>query len=148
MTGMLSSKRGVSPLIATIILIAFAVALGVVVINIGRNTFGAAGFTVKGNQACFGVVDGQSVILIDVENGNTMEIKDFLVKIYGSNEIVNVPNTLTTPLAQSYGTRLKIPYDPAALGNIKSISLNSVIVRNGMDSNEPAVEITNIVPCQ
>ena len=37
MTSMMKNKKGMSPLIATIVLIAFAVALGVVVMNIGRS---------------------------------------------------------------------------------------------------------------
>jgi hypothetical protein len=62
--------------------------------------------------------------------------------------MVDVENTLTTPLKKSYSAQLLIPYDPGTVGTIQKIYLNPIVVKNGVESPERPVEITTIVPCQ
>jgi hypothetical protein len=76
-----------------------------------------------------------------------MDIEDFLVTIKGSNKMVDVENILTATLKKSYSTQLLIPYDPATVGTIEKILLNPIVVKNGLESPEKEVDITNIVPC-
>jgi len=70
----LSNKRGVSPLIATILLISFAVALGAVVMNWGRNLDIS-----KPGDICSGI----SIKIRDIDNSQVCYIND------GDNAYIN-----------------------------------------------------------
>jgi len=87
-------KKGVSPLIATILLIAFAVALGSVVMNwgfnfeIGKTTDICAGVEIKlrniGNaQACYGSVEHNGYINFILDNTGSVDISGLGILIVG-----------------------------------------------------------------
>jgi len=67
---MLSGRRGISPLIATVLLIAFAVALGAVVMNFGRTLVGGELPT----GAAYGECAGVKVAIKDI-NGPQIKLE-------------------------------------------------------------------------
>ncbi len=122
------NNRGISPLIATVLLIAFSVALGAVVMSYGESyveqqaTFVNRGTEVSGN-AC----DGVDLQLISIKNvpqlcvkTNTVElsldngqskIDSIQARIVGSNGIAMVPNLLKQPLDAGVPLRTVFAFD-------------------------------------
>ena len=88
------NKRGVSPLIATVLLISFAVALGSVVLNWGRNldiskpNDKCAGVSLKirniGNaQACYSISGSDAYINFIIDNNGNKDIDGLGIWITG-----------------------------------------------------------------
>jgi len=100
----MSNKKGVSPLIATVLLIAFAVALGAIVMNWGRTyideTQDFAKESSEGLVTCSSAVSLKIEILkarvtidndevtevnLSLENKGGLDLPQFVVKLYDSN---------------------------------------------------------------
>ncbi|MBI2647323.1 hypothetical protein HYW99_02505 [Candidatus Woesearchaeota archaeon] len=131
---MFNSKRGVSPLIATILLIAFAVALGSVVMNWGLNlNLGKSDDkcinvelkirNIGVNEVCFGGIGANGYINFILDNTGAIDINGVAIWIIGDkatrlfdlDNIVIQKNTLFTKNDK------EISYDFTAYGNIKQI---------------------------
>ncbi len=117
-----NSKRGVSPLIATILLIAFAVALGAVVMQLGTSL--AAGecsadlqLSLQG-KPCF---DGTQV-KVRLKNSGDSDISGISVWVYGTKEGIKTKNL---DEAVPYGATfdIAIDYDKGIYGDVKSIDI-------------------------
>jgi flagellin-like protein len=153
MVSLFNNKRGVSPLIATILLIAFAVALGAVVMSIGRSTIGGmdAGFAILDlggkKQVCFFDRQADSALEITIKNGDTMEIADFQISIIGSVDVLNSNSLLSTPLNKGEVKRLLIKYDESAVGEIRKVIITPNIIRNGERTLGTGINLENIVAC-
>ena len=94
MLGIRVSKKGVSPLIATILLIAFSVSLGSVVMSWGLNLQSIdssdkcteAGIKIKsidGNDACFALSGATGYINFQIANKGNIEISGLSIWITG-----------------------------------------------------------------
>ncbi|MBN2111814.1 hypothetical protein JW707_01815 [Candidatus Woesearchaeota archaeon] len=133
------NKRGVSPLVATLLLIAFAIALGLVVMNWGKSyieeksefTAGAdvgscslvelSIIKVGGKEkVCYNPSD-YSIDLF-IESGAEVRINDIKVSVIGSNGIQNIDSILTQPLERATGAQIKFSY-LSSLGEIQQIKL-------------------------
>ncbi len=86
-------KRGIAPLVATMLLISFAVALGIVIMNFGRAQVNLESSCTIDIGLEFSQVSGQSQICFDaekndlffvVENGVNIEVEGLIVNIIGS----------------------------------------------------------------
>ncbi|MFH0868458.1 MAG: archaellin/type IV pilin N-terminal domain-containing protein [Candidatus Woesearchaeota archaeon] len=88
------NKRGVSPLIATILLISFAVALGTVVLNWGRNLEiskpgdKCAGVSIKirsidSTEACYSILGQKAYIHFIMDNSGNTNIDGLSIWIIG-----------------------------------------------------------------
>ena len=148
------NKRGLSPLIATILLIAFAVALGAVVMNIGKNTLRGmdAGFAILDlggkKQICYFDRAENSALEITIKNGNVMEITDFQVSIVGTEDI-SLPKDqiLTAPLQKGEVRRVMVMYDGAKTGTLTKVLIRPKILRNGERTLGTELEVEGIGPC-
>jgi flagellin-like protein len=137
------NKRGVSPLVATLLLIAFAIALGLVVMNWGKSyieekaefTSGAdvsscglaelSIIKVSGkDKVCYNPADNS--IQVFLESGTEIRIKDIKVSVLGSSGIHNVESILTQPLERATGAQIKFNY-PASIGAIEQVKLTPII---------------------
>jgi flagellin-like protein len=136
-----TGKRGVSPLIATVLLIAFAVALGAVVMNWGRQyvedttkfakeksdvdvkcSIGVViEFDEQGGmkQICYNST-GSSVNFTLKNNGPSADISALQVRMYGQNGI-NI-TVIQSTLPNGYVARYGVAY-PASLGNITKVEV-------------------------
>lgn len=95
MSVIFQSKKGVSPLIATILLIAFAVALGSVVmnwglnLNLGKSTDKCLNVAIKmrdisSAEACYGGVGQNGYINFILDNVGSTDISGLAILIVGS----------------------------------------------------------------
>lgn len=147
------NKRGLSPLIATILLIAFAVALGAVIMNLGRSLSMDAGFSILemngAKQICYFDRGENSVLQMTIQNGDVMEIVDLKVSIVGTtNEIINKDGLLTESIKKTELQRVIVTYDSGKMGELKKIIITPNIIRNGEKTLGTGLEIEGITPCQ
>jgi len=129
------NKRGVSPLIATILLIAFAVALGAVVMNWGRNvdTLGGLDPTQKCAAASlkvdaisdvpqifYGGEGTNGFVEFTIENNGNEDISGLIVWIVG--EIgTKVENLGKVEIKVGYPFKKKLSYNFNKYGNIRKV---------------------------
>ncbi|MFH1398925.1 MAG: archaellin/type IV pilin N-terminal domain-containing protein [Candidatus Woesearchaeota archaeon] len=138
--GLMHNRKGVSPLIATILLISFAVALGAVVMNVGKTiggldspTCSALGLeilTVGDKQRiCFAEKGEKSYVEFTLQNGAKTIIDDLHVSIIG-NDVFNIDKVLTEPLGIAAGRRVRIEYN-GAVGNVEQVIIIPVVESDG-----------------
>jgi flagellin-like protein len=145
-------KRGLSPLIATVLLIAFAVAIGAVLMAYS-GTLGECGTvdilipTETGSPAvCFDQT--QNGIQFTIENGQKEDVQSFKVTLHGVNDIVNLE--LDEMLGTSEAKRFTIPYDLETLGALEKMKISPIIIEDGEHLVCPADKsliIENIPNC-
>ena len=137
-------KRAISPLVATILLIAFAIALGLVVMNWGRSYIEEkAEFTAgpRDVSACNLVelsiikVGGKDRICYNpsshtielfLENGPEIEVDDLQVRIVGSTGIKTLDSVLEKPLERAVSAQVLFNY-PSGIGDVQQVKLTPVL---------------------
>lgn len=142
------NKKALSPLVATILLIAFAIALGIVVMSWGKSyieekaefTAGpmdasACGLVELGiievggkDRICYSAAD--SSIEVFLENGPELGIADIRVRVLGSNGIHTIESVLDSPLERSASAQLKFNY-PSGIGAIEQVKLTPIVSAGG-----------------
>ena len=155
---MMKHKRAVSPLIATVLLIAFAVALGAVVMNWGKAQLSTeeAG---DESGACNSVdllienVNGVPKICYSKEKENTVQ---FLAMNKGKGEISKLKVTVISqngdpanevinePLMPSDTKKFEYDY-PADFGKLQKVRITPIVVASSEDSVAEDVCTTKIV---
>jgi len=129
------TKKGVSPLIATVLLIAFAVALGAVVMNWSfkyapeanncSNVF-AKFETVQGDpDICFDLVDQQMRFTI---NNVEKDIDGIKVSIIGTQ--TSYETEINRKMGQASIQTLGIPFDATVFGKPKKLVIRPIIERS------------------
>ncbi|MBS3112728.1 hypothetical protein J4418_01435 [Candidatus Woesearchaeota archaeon] len=118
----LKSKKGVSPLIATILLIAFAVALGAVVMQIGSGLAGddcSADLQISTQGfICF---NDQNVQL-NLKNSGNSELAGVSVWVHGSKDGIKTKNFGDT-IAPNSLLNLAVEYDITTYGDIENVEI-------------------------
>ncbi len=160
------NKRALSPLVATILLIAFAIALGVVVMSWGKSYIEEkAEFTAGPHDASACGVAELSIIKVGgedkvcynsatniiesfVENGHDVIIDDIRVRIVGTEGIQTLESVLDTPLARSASARIRFDY-PANIGDVQQIRFTPLINVKGefMPCSKQAAVSEDIKEC-
>jgi len=153
------NKRGVSPLIATVLLIAFAVALGAVVMNWGSSYVSETGSDGEGcakvriswfkrgdeAQVCFSPRE----VIFTVESNN-MDVSNLRIVVQGDKDVVLFDDVLKSPLMIADIKKLTIPYDVNVVGTVKHIRVVPKL-KAGSEivtcPSESALEITNPPKC-
>ncbi|MBI2141108.1 hypothetical protein HYU16_01655 [Candidatus Woesearchaeota archaeon] len=148
------NKRGVSPLIATVLLIAFAVALGAVVMNWGRGfvqqqtteaektTQTKLGCSLKVNlkvaeidgvpQVCYGGSGSAGYIELRLNNNDeSNDIKGLSVSVGGETGIYN-NDTINTTIPVGLAGYLNMSYSYTAYGKVKNIRIVPKILIGGV----------------
>ncbi len=136
------NNRGISPLIATVLLIAFSVALGAVVMSYGEEYVEQqAEFVQHGTEVSGAVCDAVDIQIISIRgvqqlcvNTGTVDLSldnagtqvDALqARIAGTNDIAVIPNILQSPLAS--GLPLKTMFAFESIGTPLQIKLTPII---------------------
>lgn len=150
------AKSGVSPLIATVLLIAFAVALGAVVMNWGRSfvqqqtaeaektTQTKLGCSLKVNlkvaeidntpQACFGGGGDAGYVELRLNNEDeTNPIRALSVSIGGDRGIYN-NDSINTTIPVGLSAFLNLSYSYTSYGKIKNIRIVPHILIGGIST--------------
>lgn len=148
------SKKGVSPLIATVLLIAFAVALGAVVMNWGRSYTEQTAENVKKKsdvdvkcsldvklklvefsnkpQICVGEWGTASNMSLTLLNDGSKKIESLRVTIFGSSgPVINLSNT-TIPIAGA--AKVTVGYNYQDTGRLQKVIVVPVVEINGVNT--------------
>ena len=130
------NKRGIAPLIATLLLISFAVALGVVIMSFGRAqveleaqcpiNIGMKLSQISGeNQLCYD--SGAKELRFTLENGVNIKVEGLIFNIIGSIQAESFE--LNEAKIGKAGNYLgKISYDSAKSGEIRQIKVSPKII--------------------
>ena len=118
-------KRGVSPLIATILLIAFAVALGAVIMQFGEAATGVCGsnIIIQPTLACVSA-DGSNVKFV-IANKGSDDITSLDVEVKGSSSS-NMKN-LAVKIPTSGSKEGNLPYVASVFGELQGVTFTPVI---------------------
>ena len=130
----LISKKGVSPLIATILLIAFAVALGSVVMNWGLNlNLGESSDKCRNVEikirsidvadVCFGGLGANGYINFIIDNTGAMDISGLAIWVIGDKgtRLFDLDNILLKKNSLYDKKDKEVTYDFTTFGNIKRV---------------------------
>lgn len=172
---LLKSRKAVSPLIATVLLIAFAVALGAVVMNWGRgyveDTANIARERSDTEVRCASDVD-ISIVEIDgtpqicvntsgspnsrlefiIENRKSTEVRELEIRLIGDKTRVPYtvkPGSGDTNLTANQARYVNVTYDDTALGELTQVKITPMIrvAGNEVICSQNGETATNIKPC-
>ena len=155
------NKRGISPLVSTIVLIFLAIGIGVVVMNWGRAQLEASSkcaietgmSIVKLNnipQVCYSGSGESGFIKFIVENGANADIDAVRLRTIGSDEIymLEVPDS---SIEKGYTLQKVVPYNFDIFGKIKQVRLTPKIIvypeKPGLICAEQAIIVNNVKEC-
>ena len=123
------NRRGVSPLIATVLLIAFAVALGTVIMNWGRSELQGQESVLP--SLCY---EGESTLgrnlKFSIENmGNSeIQVMDLIITTSnGTEQVLTGLDSSSIPPGES-SEPTKFEYDPSVSGKIAKMTLTFGII--------------------
>lgn len=140
------NKKGISPLIATLILIAFSIGLGAIVMSWGKGYVEArAEFVGQVTAAPLGCgsiqlglwqvsgmpqycADGGKAVVL-LENAPNSRIDNIEARIVGTAGINTIESTLTKALTKPEGIRLE--FNTGTVGEIKQIKLIPIVLIDG-----------------
>ena len=127
-------KRGVSPLIATILLIAFAVALGSVImnwglnLNLGKSDDKCANVDIRlrkldGSEACFGSIGSNRYLNFIIDNTGGKDINGLSVWIATDKgtKLFDLDNILIKKDSLYTKNDKEVVYDQKVFGDIKQV---------------------------
>jgi len=131
------NKRGISPLIATILLLVFAIVLGVIVMNWGRAQVEAASKCavdtglgiVKLNdipEICYAGSGKSGYIHFIVENGPNINVAGLQLSIIGTRNVYNAE--IKEEIKEGFSLMKDIPYDFDKFGRIRQIKISPKVV--------------------
>ena len=129
-----SSKKGVSPLIATVLLIAFAVALGSVVmnwglnLNLGKSTDMCRNVEIKIrnidiSEVCFGGFGPSGYVNFIIDNTGTIDISGLAIWIVGEKgtRLFDLDKIMIAKDSLYDKKDKEVSYDFSVFGNIKQV---------------------------
>src|SRR3989344_3157546 len=133
------NKKAITPLMVTLLLVSFAVAVGVVVMNIGQAQ-------VEEGAVC--PVDIGFVFSSTVENGINANIEELLVNIIGEEKAA------ASPLSDAKMTRAasyvgKVNFDTSVNGNIRQVKISPTVLLKGVPEIcvDQALVVENVPNC-
>ena len=130
------NKRGIAPLVATLLLISFAISLGVVIMNFGRAQVeleaqcaidvGLRLAEIGGKEdICFN--QAKSEIRFTIENGININVEGLVVNIIGTEkaDTFELNNAKMSKAGNYLG---KIKYNKAVSGEVRQIKISPKVV--------------------
>ena len=125
------NKRGITTLMATLLLISFAVAVGVVIMSFGRAQVEEEAqcsiniglkFSMVGGEEQFCFDRAKNQLFFVIENGVNIEVDGLVVNIIGTKSAQTY--TLDDAKIEKAGTYLKyLDYDLATIGDVRQIKI-------------------------
>ena len=134
------NKKGISPLIATILLVALVIAIALIVwfwyANFLQQEIEKTGKEALAEGECVldvaFKIDSASCfgndILLNIRNEGTVDIQDFRVRIYGSSSTEMILIGERLPKTHSRQTSVEIP----SIGTVQRLEIMPVIVTEGV----------------
>jgi len=153
----MKDKKGITPIMATVLLLSFAVAIGVVVMNFGRAQveesaecpvdIGLKLAEISGQkQLCYNA--GSKQVKFTIENGVNTEVKGIIVNIIGAQEAksFDIPSASMIKLGNYLGN---VNYDNGISGDIKQVKITPKVVLYDQEQIcvEQALVVENLKGC-
>ena len=150
-------KRGIAPLVATLLLISFAIALGVVIMNFGRAqveleaqcpiNVGLKLAVIGGNEdICYD--QAKKEIKFTIENGVNIKVEGLLVNIIGTEKADTIElNDAKITKGGAYIGRAK--YDKTISGEVRQIKISPKVLLYDEEQicTEKALMLEKITNC-
>ncbi|MBW2977628.1 hypothetical protein KY331_02175 [Candidatus Woesearchaeota archaeon] len=158
---LLKSKKAVSPLVATVLLLFVAILLGILVMNWGRAQLEEAsectvdvGLSfVRLNdkpQACYSGSGTTGAVTFIIENGISTEVSSLQLRIIGTKNVYNT-DLPDSHIDKGYSFMRTVPYDFNLFGDIRQIRLVPKVrlqpERDPLFCVEQALAVEEINPC-
>jgi flagellin-like protein len=159
------NKKAVSPLVATILLVAFSVGLGALVMSWGEDYIEEQASFVQGGSEVKTGCDAVDLGLIKIggvpqvcktsntielwlDNGPNIDLSDLHVRIAGFNDIDVYDSTLTEPLLKENSEKVTVSYNPD-IGRILQVKLTPKIFEAGqlVSCTQKAITIEQLPLC-
>lgn len=151
------NKEGVTPLMITLLLLSLAVAVGVVIMNLGRAQVEDKAecalniglhFTSISGQEQFCYDAGKKVLSFTVENGINIKVEGLIVNVIGSEkaETFELNEAKMTPAGTYVG---KAAFDSAAGGQIRQVKITPKVVLHDAEQicGEQALVVESVRNC-
>ena len=158
------NKKGISPLIATVLLIGFAIALAVLIYFWWGNILKEQAqkqlveapiicaeqveLSAK-DTTCYNEVSpsGDYFVLLYLENKGSANIDDLRVRIVGATSSITV--TVGEGLKKTQTKQTSVAYNKGTTGQVKEVIIEPIIVRGGTSTTcrEQRITLTNIPAC-
>lgn len=161
---MFRSKKAVSPLTATVLLIVFSIALGAVVMSWGEAYIEEKAEFVKGTRETVASCDATLIKIIQisgapqicvrndiieafVENGPNTEVYDIHARIIGIDGVATRESILEAPLMPADSKKVMFRFEP--VGQIRQIKLTPLVLRAGAltPCTDKGIIVENVNPC-
>jgi flagellin-like protein len=151
------NKRGISPLIATLLLIGFAVALGVVIMSFGRAQVELEAqcaidvglkFSSIGGKQQFCLDKAKNQLKFTIENGVNIKVTGLVVNVIGT-ETADTFQLNDAKMVKA-GTYLgKVPYASSIGGVIRQVKITPKVVLQDIEEvcSEKALISESVPPC-
>jgi len=165
MVSMLQSKSGISPLIATVLLIVFSVALGAVVMSWGESYIEEKAEFVSGVQETVSGCDLVDFTIIEVagepqictrngmvdiwlDNGPAVDVYSLHARNVGAQGVASVENLLDAPLLKN--SAAKATFSTGNIGALRQVKLTPTVMvgHDPVVCSKNAMIIEGIMPCQ
>ncbi len=160
---MFDNRRGVSPLVATVLLIAFSVALGAVVMSWGESYIEEKATFVNGAGEVGGSCSSASISILKIKdipqvcsrgdevdifvrNGDA-ELTGIKALVVGADGVAVVENILSEPLKITDGIKTTIAHQP--VGIVEQVVLTPIVDGSGVREfcRQSETKIEDIRPC-
>lgn len=151
------SKEGITPLMIGFLLVSFAVAVGVVVMNLGSAQVEEGAECAVNIGLRFSEISGEEQVCYDaakkifsfsVENGVNINVNGIVVNIIGTKKAESFElNEAKMGKAAVYLGR--VPYDTAASGEIRQVKISPKIVPYDQEQVciDQAIVVESVKPC-
>lgn len=120
-----------SPLIATLLLIAFAVALGIVIMSFGRAQVDLEAqctidvglkFSKVGGSEQFCLDKTKNQLFFVIENGPNIKVEGLVVNVIGTNKVMTY-DLKDAKINKAEAYMKYIPYNPTEIGKLRQIKI-------------------------
>ena len=142
---MIKGKRGVSPLVATILLIAFAVALGAVIMQFGEAAVrGICGSNIQLQATACASGTDTTTIKFTIANKGSEDLSAVKVEAQGASSSNTKEYAVKIPART--GRESSIPFSAAIFGELKGMKFTPVVDTTACDENAeylPKVQVGN-----
>ena len=150
-------KEGITPLMIAFLLVSFAVAVGVVVLNLGSAQVESSATCSVNIGLRFSQISGEEQVCYDaakkifsfsVENGVNINVNGIVVNIIGTQKAESFElNEAKMGKAAVYLGR--VPYDTAASGEIRQVKISPKIVPVDQEQVciDQAIVVEKVKPC-
>jgi len=162
---MFDNQRGITPLVATVLLVAFSIGLGALVMSWGEEYISQKAEFVQGTPEVKGMCDMAKIDIIKIagdpqicigplgvqvfiDNGPDVDLVGVHARIAGSSGIDVQENILALPLIRANAARSYIPIKPD-IGDVLQVKLTPKILENNQVAicSQNAITLEKIPKC-